>query len=227
MIVKEKSIKILEIDNNNVMDLALNEDILSRALYFDLEHYVYKVPICVGVFGCAVFHNEKEELLVTQYMIENGDEVVPILEKAILYFKAAEEKGIKYIVTFSGNNDFVVINYLFKKFDLDYNVCEHFISLDIQKEYEKITKKGIGLKALEKEFEIERECDLISGSNLAKTFAKVVKDEDYFQRMPSQKKDKILNYNEDDVANLFYILCQWNKYMKEYLEEKEEEKELQ
>lgn len=221
MIERQEKIDVLKFDYNNVMDSVLKENILSRALYFDLEHYVYKVPICVGVFGCAVY--EKEQLSVTQYMIENGDEVIPILEKAILYFKEAEKNGIKYIVTFSGNNDFVVINYLFKKYELDYNVCEHFISLDIQKEYEKITKKGIGLKALEKEFEIERECDLISGSNLAKTFSKVIKDKDYFYRMPMEKKDKILNYNEDDVTNLFYILCQWNKYMMKYLNEEEKE----
>ena len=214
MIERTQKLKVNEIHKDKIIDLAYKDDFLSKALFFDLEHYVYKVPICVGVFGCSIYDKVQKELVVTQYMIESGQEIYEILQKALNYFKEAKNKGYKYIVTFSGNNDFVVINYLFKKYNLNYNVCEHFISIDIQKEYEKLMKKSIGLKALEKEFDINRHND-ISGSNLAKTFSKVVKDKEYFTRMPSEKKEKILNYNEEDVIDLFYILCTWKTYMKE------------
>ena len=45
---------------------------------------------------------------------------------------------------------------------------------NFQKEYEKEKHKSIGLKNLEKQFNISRESELISGSNLAKTFHKVM-----------------------------------------------------
>ena len=57
---------------------------------------------------------------------------------------------------------------------------------------------------------IKREGELISGSTLAKTFGKVVKDKDYINRMPQEKIEKILLYNEQDVVNLFHILTKWN-----------------
>ena len=62
------------------------------------------------------------------------------------------------------------------------------------------------LKTLEKKFNIEREGEVMSGSNLAKTFHKVLKDREYFERMPKEKIEKILVYNEQDVVNLFHIL---------------------
>jgi len=49
----------------------------------------------------------------------------------------------------------------------------------------------------------------MSGSNLAKTFGKIVKDDDYINRMPQEKKDKILLYNQQDVVSLFYIYVDW------------------
>ena len=50
---------------------------------------------------------------------------------------------------------------------------------------------SIGLKNLEKQFGIIRESEVISGSNLAKTFHKVMKDKDYIKRMPREKIEKI------------------------------------
>ncbi len=97
----------------------------------------------------------------------------------------------KYIITFSGNNDFTVINYLFEKYDIDFDIKEYFQSIDLQREYEKEKKSSIGLKNLEKEFNIIREeKELISGQNLAKTFSKIIKDDDYINRMPEYKKEK-------------------------------------
>lgn len=123
------------------------------------------------------------------------------------------EKKI-YIITFSGNNDFTVINYLFEKYDIDFDIKEYFQSIDLQREYEKEKKSSIGLKNLEKEFNIIREeKELISGQNLAKTFSKIIKDDDYINRMPEYKKKKILLYNEQDVVSLFHIYTTWNKFI--------------
>ncbi|MDP4178168.1 MAG: ribonuclease H-like domain-containing protein [Bacillota bacterium] len=193
-----------------------NKEIYKDAIFFDLEHYVYKKPICVGVFGCCYYDDELKELKVTQYMIENKDDAVDILFLIKSYMQEVYSKyNKKYVVTFSGNNDFTMINYLFKKYSLNYNLKDYLEEIDLQKEYEKVKKSGIGLKALEKEFNIVRDSEVISGSNLAKTFSKIVKDKDYFLRMPKDKINKILLYNEQDVVSLFYILVNWNNVIKE------------
>ena len=115
----------------------------------------------------------------------------------------------KYIVTFSGNNDFTVINYLLKAHKIDFLLEGYFGEVDLQKCYEKAEGICIGLKALEKIFEIDRESEVISGSNLAKTFSRIVKDNEYINRMPPEKKEKILLYNQQDVVSLFYIYVDW------------------
>lgn len=217
MIIKEDIInvergikeKFLETTNN-----LMPEDII----FFDLEHYVYKKPKCIGVFGACVFNKEDNTLTSTQYMIENKKEIKDILILALRYFEDMKEKGKKGISTFSGNNDFTVINYLFKKYSIEYDFNENFESVDLQKYYEKYMKTSIGLKKLEKIFGIEREGEVISGSNLAKTFHKVLKDSDYIKRMPEDKIQKILLYNEQDVVNLYYIFTTWNEYIKEETE---------
>lgn len=146
-------------------------------------------------------------------MIENKNEVVDILVLAKKYFIKMKNLDKKVIVTFSGNNDFTVINYLLKKYNINLNFDSEFKTIDIQKEYEKVKKTSIGLKNLEKEFNILREGDVISGSNLAKTFHKVLKDEEYIKRMPKEKIETILLYNEQDVVNLYKIFATWNKYI--------------
>jgi uncharacterized protein YprB with RNaseH-like and TPR domain len=222
MIVRENIIPVEEIHENYVALLDNVGGIYKNALFFDLEHYVYKKPICIGVFGCCTYDEENKQLKVTQYMIENKKDAKIILRMAEDYFKQASEKdNKKYIITFSGNNDFTVISYLFKKFGIDLNFDEYFEKIDIQKLYEKAVRTSTGLKNLEKVFEIKRENELISGSNLAKTFGKIMKDEAYILRMPKEKINKILLYNEQDVISLFYIFTTWYKYITECdLEEK-------
>ena len=211
MIYKNHRIELEEFNDALSMEKDSRKDLYKNAIFFDLEHYVYKVPICVGVFGCCYYDEDKNELSVTQYMIEGNADEKEILVLAKDYFLKAKENGKEYIVTFSGNNDFLMINYLFDKYSLDYNVCENFIRIDLQVEYEKIKKQGIGLKALEKEFEIERESELISGSNLAKTISKIIKDSDYIKRMPEEKIEKIMLYNQQDVVSLFHMYINWKK----------------
>ncbi|WP_343769598.1 ribonuclease H-like domain-containing protein [Clostridium malenominatum] len=184
--------------------------IYKESIFFDLEHYVYRKPICIGVFGSCYYDSNTNKINITQYMIENKEDSKEILKLAKEYFEHVI-KDKKYIVTFSGNNDFTVIKYLFQKYKIDFDISSRFIHIDIQKEYEKCKKTSIGLKALEKEFDIQRESELISGQNLAKTFSKLVKDEEYINRMPNEKKEKILLYNEQDVVSLFYMSVDWNK----------------
>ena len=222
MIIKENE-RIVEIlTEENLIEHEGEKFRFEDAIFFDLEHYVYKKPKCVGVFGAAIFEPLTSKMMVTQYMIENKNEVKDILTLAKRYFETMKrEKGKKYIVTFSGNNDFTVINYLFNRFGFNFVVQENFDSVDLQKEYENKFKMGIGLKALEKMFDIEREGEVISGSNLAKTFHKVLKDDDYIQRMPKEKVEKILIYNEMDVVNLFHICMNWHKYARPKFEERD------
>lgn len=222
VITKLNSIKVGEISMENSFAIDGNEQLFKDALFFDLEHYIYKKPICVGVFGCCFYDEVSKELKVTQYMAENKKDAIEILSLAKNYFEEMKEKyNKKYIVTFSGNNDFTVINYLLKVHKIDFVLEGYFEEIDLQKCYEKAEGSCIGLKALEKIFDINRESELMSGSNLAKTFGKIVKDDDYINRMPQEKKDKILLYNEQDVVSLFHIYVNW--YNKVQLKTEESE----
>lgn len=213
MIIKNTFVSVDNIQNEDSLQINNDNEIYKKALFFDLEHYVYKKPICVGVFGCGYYDDKDKEIKLTQYMIENEKDALQILKLAAAYFyKAKNEFNKEYIVTFSGNNDFTVINYLFEKSKIDIKVNDYFKCVDLQKEYEKVSGKCVGLKSLEKVFNIFRESELISGSTLAKTFAKVIKDSEYFERMPDEKKEKILCYNEQDVVSLFYMLIHWKLY---------------
>lgn len=221
MIIRENVIEVEGYDEVEMLESNGERCKPEELIFFDLEHYVYKKPKCIGVFGACIYNNIDKKLYVTQYMIENKSEVVDILILAKKYFLKMKEIGKKAIVTFSGNNDFTVINYLFKKYNINLDIEGEFQSIDIQKEYEKTKKTSIGLKNLEKIFEIFREGELISGSNLAKTFHKVLKDDEYIERMPKDKIDTILLYNEQDVVNLFRILTLWGRYMKEEMPEED------
>ena len=121
------------------------------------------------------------------------------------------------------DNDFTVIKYLFNKYNIYFDFDKEFKSLDIQKEYERNMNTSIGLKNLEKVFNIYREGDVISGSNLAKTFHKVLKDKEYIERMPKEKIETILLYNEQDVVNLYKIFITWKEYIQSQDEEKIED----
>ena len=213
MIIRENKVNVEEYSEEFMIKPQGREYNPDELIFFDLEHYVYKKPKCIGVFGACEYNHKKREILVTQYMIEDKDEAVDILYLARNYFIRKKNEGKKAIVTFSGNNEFTVINYLFKKNSIYYDFNEEFDSIDIQKEYEKDKSSSIGLKNLEKIFDIIREGEVISGSNLAKTFHKVMKDKSYFKRMPEEKIEKILLYNEQDVVNLYYIYVNWKKYI--------------
>jgi uncharacterized protein YprB with RNaseH-like and TPR domain len=219
---------VIEVPGGELAETLVSEDVECKPqeiIFFDLEHYVYRKPKCIGVFGACVYNNKDSRLYVTQYMIENKSEVVDILLLAKKYFMRMKKLDRKVIVTFSGNNDFTVIKYLFNKYNIHLDFSSEFETIDLQKEYERVKKTSIGLKNLEKEFNIYREGELISGSNLAKTFHKVLKDKEYIERMPKDKIENILLYNEQDVVNLYKIFVSWYKFIKVVKEETEIEDE--
>ncbi len=225
MRILEQYYNVEEFDLEGILNEDGNTQIFKDAIYFDLEHYVYKKPICIGVFGCCYYDDKLNKLMVTQYMIENKYEIYTLLLLARDYFKRMySELNKKYIVTFSGNNDFTVINSLFNQYSIDFDIKHHFKEIDLQKEFSKISnnKDNIGLKSLEKIAGINRKNELMSGVTIAKTFAKIVKDNDYINRIPEEKVKKILNYNLDDVVNLFYIYVGW-KNIKDYVEKDKED----
>lgn len=214
MIIREN---IVDVEEYNIEKILEGKEVKCKPeeiIFFDLEHYVYKKPKCIGVFGACIYDNKDKKIHVTQYMIENKGELVEILILAKKYFIKMKRLGKKVIVTFSGNNDFTVIKYLFNKYFIYFDFDKEFKSLDIQKEYERNMNTSIGLKNLEKFFSIYREGDVISGSNLAKTFHKVLKDKEYIERMPKEKIETILLYNEQDVVNLYKIFVTWKDYIK-------------
>lgn len=225
MRILEQYCNVDEFDIGDVLNEDDDLNIFKQALYFDLEHYVYKKPICIGVFGCCYYDEDLNKLMVTQYMIENKYEIHTILLLARDYFqKMHSDFNKKYIITFSGNNDFTVINSLFDQYKISFDIRQYFKEIDLQKEFSKISnnKDNIGLKNLEKIAGIDRKNELISGVTIAKTFAKIVKDSDYINRIPDEKVKKILNYNLDDVVNLFYIYIRWNKIKQFVLRNKED-----
>ena len=225
MRILEQYCDVEEFDIDSVLNGDVDIEVYKHAIYFDLEHYVYKKPICIGVFGCCYYDDDLKKLKVTQYMIENKYEIHNLLLLSKDYFKKMYlEFSKKYIITFSGNNDFTVINYLFNQYNVDFDIKNYFEEIDLQKEFSKISnnKDNIGLKNLEKIAGIDRKNELMSGVTIAKTFAKIVKDYDYINRIPEDKVKKILNYNLDDVVNLFYIYVRWKKIEKYILDIKED-----
>lgn len=187
-------------------------DLLNHSVFFDLEHYVYKKPICIGVFGCCYYDDSDSTLKVTQYMIEKRADAITIVKMAKDYFEKVFKEKKECIVTFSGNNDFTVINYLLNKYRIKLDF-DKFFKIDIQDLFKKYTGVCTGLKIIEKQFNITRENMSISGTNLAKTFSKIMKDDNYINRMPKEKIEKILLYNQQDVVSLFEILANWNKFI--------------
>ena len=105
MIIRENVIEVEGYDGIDMLEIDGEKCKPEELIFFDLEHYVYKKPKCIGVFGACIYNNIDKKLYVTQYMIENKSEVVDILVLAKKYFIKMKEMRKKSIVTFSGNNN--------------------------------------------------------------------------------------------------------------------------
>lgn len=202
-------------------------EILNKAVYLDLEHYIYKVPVCLGIFGASRI--EGDEIVSTQYFLEGKEDLKVLVNNAYLYLINCLNNGYKYMVTFAGNNDRLVLNAMFRKYNLVMDFNKEFYNVDIQREIEKAFESKTGLKATETILNIDRTDD-ITGSNIAKTFSNIMKDKDYINRMPQSKVNKLLIYNQQDCENLYHILNHWGELSKEKFTEfnklKQAEKEL-
>ena len=133
VIIRNNIIPVTNIELDYALSKDNNKLLYEDALFFDLEHYVYKKPICIGVFGCCYYDKVTASIHVTQYMIENKKDAEKIMYMAEDYFHEQRIKfHKKYIVTFSGNNDFTVLRYLYNKIGLEYNVEDEFIQIDLK-----------------------------------------------------------------------------------------------
>jgi len=198
-------------------------EVCENGIFLDLEHYVYKKPIGVVVFGACILDKDTNELQFLQYMMENRGEKQIVLSQAEEYLRYMYEcKGKRYIITFSGNNDFLVLKHLSENELFDFNVVSRLNHVDVQKEYEKLEKKIIGLKKLEGIMNIKRESEVLNGAKIARTFGKMFSKENY--RMANDKREKLLLYNQQDVLSLYFIMEKWKElFINKQLTEKDTE----
>lgn len=209
MIIKRETLPVSPPPYPSALLDNQGNQIYDNALFLDLEHFINKVPICIGVFGIATF--EDGALHAVQYMIENKKDAEDLLVIMRDFFKKDRHR---YLVTFAGDNDVTVIHRLFEQAGFPIDLKKRYEDIDLQKIYHTYTGEQIGLKALEKIFDMGREEEeLISGRSLARTFQRLFKDARYGERMPKGKSELILRYNLSDVVNLFHILVHWHLYV--------------
>lgn len=183
------------------------QDISRDSVYLDLEHYIYRKPVCIGIFGAAAI--EGEELVLTQYFLENRNDLKVLIHASHNYLEEKRRKGYENLVTFAGQNDLMMLHAMFKKFHIDTDLRKLYRCVDLQSEFKHEYHAVIGLTALEKFAGLHRSGPEISGSTIAKTFANIMADPQYLERMPKEKIGRLLAYNQMDVENLYFILSKW------------------
>ena len=67
MIIRENTIKIKNINNEFMIHKEEIKYLPEDLIFFDLEHYVYKKPKCVGVFGACEF--DKKKISIKSYSV--------------------------------------------------------------------------------------------------------------------------------------------------------------
>ena len=197
--------------------LVKGTDISGSSVYLDLEHYIYRKPICIGIFGAAVI--EGQELVCTQYFLENKADLKGLIGAAHDYLQEKRQAGYKHLVTFAGQNDLLMIHAMFLKFKIETDLRTLFESVDLQSIFKQEFHGIVGLTALEQFAGIFRGGPEISGSTIAKTFASVMADPSYIRRMPQEKIYRLLAYNQMDVENLYYIMMNWSNISKTQVQE--------
>lgn len=207
--------------------LSQGADLLKRAVFLDLEHYIYHKPIAIGIFGACV--REGEELVLTQYFLENRQDLKTLVEAARDFLLEQKAQGRDHLVTFAGKNDLMMLHGMFHKFNIPINLHDLFKHVDLQSQFKHKYSVAIGLTRLEGFAGLTREGPGISGSTIAKTFASIMNDPDYIHRMPKEKRQRLLEYNAQDVLNLYRIVAAWGQIdetlVTAYLQEVEEKKQ--
>lgn len=59
MITRRNEMKLCNFSDENELIFNENKELYKKAIFFDLEHYVYRKPVCVGVFGCCYYDSIK------------------------------------------------------------------------------------------------------------------------------------------------------------------------
>lgn len=196
--------------NNSLIDPG-------RCVFLDLEHYIYHKPICIGIFGAARI--EGDELISTQYFLENSRELEALVKKSLRFLMDKKEQGYDHLVAFAAKNDLMVLQAMFARYRITAPLREIFQVADLQQEFKKTYHAAIGLGALEKLVGITRTSPDISGSTIAKSFARIMADPGHIKRMPQEKIERLLDYNKADVENLYHILDKWESIQEEDLAE--------
>ena len=58
MIIRENIVDVEEYRLERMLECKEGSCKPEESIYFDLEHYVYKKPKCIGVFGACVYNNK-------------------------------------------------------------------------------------------------------------------------------------------------------------------------
>ncbi len=194
-------------DNEEFAFRYKDAPILHEAVFVDLEHYIFRQPVCVGIFGAAYMIDRR--LQTEQYFLESARDLKTLTLASLEFLMKKKAEGYKYLVTFAGKNDLMMIHAMFRKYGLTTDLRKEFICIDVQREFEKRFKIGIGLKPLEILSGINREGGDMSGASIAKTFARIMRDPEYIRRMDRQKIHRLIEYNKQDVVSLYHILAGW------------------
>ena len=57
MIIRENVIEVEGYDEIDMLEVNGEKCKPEELIFFDLEHYVYKKPKCIGVFGACIYNN--------------------------------------------------------------------------------------------------------------------------------------------------------------------------
>lgn len=208
----------IDLDQSGANPLLIKaRDIHNTSVFLDLEHYIYKKPICIGIFGAAVV--EADQLVLTQYFLENKTDSKGLIKASHDYLQEKKRQGFEHLVTFAGQNDLMMLHAMFTKFGIDTDLRQLFSAIDLQSEFKAEYHGIVGLTALEQFAGIHRQGPEISGSTIAKTFASIMADPAYIHRMPREKIGRLLAYNQMDVENLYHIMMNWGNISKEQARE--------
>lgn len=147
MIIRENKVKVEEYSEEFMMKSLDKEYTPEEIIFFDLEHYVYKKPKCIGVFGACEYDKKNNNILVTQYMIEDRDEATHILYLAKEYFIKMKQKEKRPLSLFQGIMIFQLLIIFSKKIIYIIILVKNLIRLIFKKNMKRIKNCLLGLKS--------------------------------------------------------------------------------
>ena len=86
MIIEQLELDAGHIDDKDCINVCGDSNIFKDAIYLDLEHLIYKVPLCIGVFGACSYNEVNNKIEVVQYMIQSRKDARDVLYMAQDYF---------------------------------------------------------------------------------------------------------------------------------------------